>query len=56
MITTVLITLIVIGVLLYLVNTFIPMDSRIKTLFNIVAIVFVVIWLVKVLGLMKYLP
>ena len=52
---TILITLIILGVLLYLVNSFIPMDIKIKKLFNIVAIVFICIWLLKVLGLMKYL-
>lgn len=49
------ITLIVVGVLLYLVNTFLPMDSKIKTIINILAVVLVILWLVKVLGLMRYL-
>jgi len=38
-------TLIVIGVLLWLVNTYIPMDDKIKKLINIVVIVCVVVWL-----------
>jgi hypothetical protein len=41
-------TLIVIGVLLWLINTYIPMDAKIKKIINIVVVVAVIIW---VLGL-----
>ncbi|MEO8254142.1 MAG: Thivi_2564 family membrane protein [Flavobacterium sp.] len=47
---TVLLVLIVVGVLLWLVNTYIPMDSKIKSILNIVVVIFVVIWLLKVFG------
>ena len=40
-----LVTLIVIGVLLWLVNTYIPMDPKIKQILNIVIVVVVVLWL-----------
>ena len=40
-----LITLIVVGVLLYMVNRYIPMASSIKTILNVVVVVFVCIWL-----------
>ena len=43
------IILIVIGVLLWLVNTFIPMDPKIKSILNAVIIIFVVIWLLWIL-------
>lgn len=46
------ITLIVVGVLLWLVNSYIPMDSKIKRILNIVVVVAVVIWLLNVMGLM----
>jgi len=49
------ITLVVVGVLLYLLNTFFPIDGNIKKIINILAIVVVVVWLIKVLGLMSYL-
>jgi hydrogenase-4 membrane subunit HyfE len=42
------IVLIVVGVLLWLVNTYIPMDPKIKQVINIVVVVAVVLW---VLGL-----
>ena len=46
------ITLIVVGVLLWLVNTYIPMDGKIKQILNIVVVIAVVIWLLQVFGLL----
>ncbi|PRZ23417.1 Thivi_2564 family membrane protein [Flavobacterium granuli] len=48
---TILLVLIVVGVLLWLVNTYIPMDGTIKKIFNIVVVIVVIIWLLKVFGL-----
>lgn len=48
---TVLLVLIVVGVLLWLVNTYIPMDSKIKNILNIVVVIIVIIWLLRVFGL-----
>jgi hypothetical protein len=39
------ITLIVVGVLLWLVNTYIPMDGKIKQILNVVVVICVVVWL-----------
>ena len=39
------IVLIVVGVLLYCVNAFIPMDAKIKSILNIVVVIAVVLWL-----------
>lgn len=52
---SVLITLIVIGVLLWLVNTYIPMDGKIKQLLNAVAVIGTVIWLLNVFGVFSHL-
>jgi hypothetical protein len=52
---TILIVLIVAGLLLWLVNTYIPMDGKIKTIFNIVVVLVVIVWLLKVFGLFTYL-
>lgn len=41
------IVLIVVGVLLYLVNTFIPMDAKLKQIINVVVIIAVVLWLLN---------
>ncbi len=44
------IILVVIGVILYLVNNYIPMDRKIKSILNIVVVIFVIIWLLSVFG------
>jgi hypothetical protein len=49
-IITVLVTLIVAGVILWLVNTYIPMDGKIKSILNVVVIIVVVVWLLQVFG------
>lgn len=41
------IVLITIGVLLWLVNSFIPMDGNIKTILNAVVVIAVVLWLLS---------
>jgi hypothetical protein len=51
----VVIELIVIGVLLWLVNRFIPMAASIKSILNAVVVIFVVVWLLKVFGLWSYI-
>jgi hypothetical protein len=43
--------LIVVGVLLWLVNRFIPMQSNIKSILNGVVVIAVVLWLLSVFGL-----
>jgi hypothetical protein len=52
---TVVLTLAVVGVLLWLVNRFIPMQSQIKGILNGVVVIAVVLWLLKVFGLFQYL-
>ena len=44
-------TLIVVGVALWLINRFIPMASSIKTILNIVVVVAVGVWVLKAVGL-----
>jgi O-antigen/teichoic acid export membrane protein len=44
------ITLVVIGVLLWLVNTYIPMDANIKKILNVVVLICVVLWLLSFFG------
>ena len=45
------ITLIVVGVLLWLVNRFIPMQGTIKSILNGVVVIAVVLWLMNIFGL-----
>ncbi len=51
----VIVTLIVVGVLLWLVNRFIPMQSTIKSILNAVIVIAVVLWLLNVFGLLSFL-
>ncbi len=46
------ITLIVVGVLLWLVNTYIPMDGKIKQILNVVVVICVVVWLLFAFGIL----
>jgi hypothetical protein len=46
------VTLIVVGVLLWLVNTYIPMQPQIKTIINVVVVIAVVLWLLQVFGVL----
>lgn len=48
----IIIALIVAGVLLWLVNTYIPMDGNVKKVINVVAIVVIILWLLNVFGLL----
>lgn len=50
----VVLTLIVIGVLLWLVNTYIPMQSTIKSIINIVVVIAVVMWLLYGFGIISH--
>ena len=48
----VVIVLIVVGVLLWLVNSYIPMQATIKKILNAVVVIAVVLWLLNVFGLL----
>jgi hypothetical protein len=50
----VVLTLIVVGVLLWLINTYIPMQSTIKSILNIVVVVAVVLWLLYGFGIISH--
>jgi hypothetical protein len=49
---TIIIVLIVVGVLLWLVNNYIPMDGKIKSILNAVVVILVVLWLLQAFGLL----
>lgn len=50
----VVVTLLVVGVLLWLINRFVPMQGTIKGILNAVVVIVVVLWLVNVFGLFHY--
>ena len=51
----VVVVLIVVGVLLWLINRYIPMAASIKSILNAVVVIAVVVWLLKVFGLWSYI-
>jgi len=46
------ITLVVVGVLLWLLNTYVPMDAKISKIINVVVVIVVVIWVLQAFGLL----
>ena len=50
-IVNIVVVLIVVGVLLALINRYIPMASSIKSILNIVVVVFVIVWILQAVGL-----
>lgn len=46
------VTLIVVGVLLWLLNNYIPMDPKIKSIINVLVVICVVIWLLQAFGVL----
>ncbi len=48
---TLIVVLVVVGVLLWLINNYVPMDSKIKSILNVVVVILVIIWLLQAFGL-----
>ncbi len=48
------ISLIVVGVLLWLINTYVPMDGKIKKILNIVVVIVVVLWVLAAFGVLGH--
>jgi hypothetical protein len=49
---SIVLVLIVVGVLLWLINTYIPMDGKIKSILNAVVVIVVVLWLLQAFGVL----
>ncbi len=48
--------LVIVGVLLWLVNNYIPMAASIKNILNIVVVIVVILWLLRVFGVLTNFP
>jgi membrane-bound ClpP family serine protease len=46
------VTLVVVGVILWLINNYIPMDGTIKKILNVVVIIVVILWLLSAFGIL----
>lgn len=49
------VTLVVVGVALWAINTYVPMDRKIKSILNVVVVILVILWLLRGFGLMANL-
>ena len=49
---SVVVALVVVGVILWLINTYIPMDAKIKQILNVVVLIVVAIWLLQSFGIL----
>jgi len=49
---TLVLTLVIVGVALWLINNYVPMDGKIKTILNVVVVIVVVLWLLSVFGVL----
>jgi hypothetical protein len=47
----VVLVLIIVGMALWLINTYIPMAGSIKTILNVVVVIAVAVWVLKAFGL-----
>ena len=52
---TILIAIVIAGLILWLVNNYIPMDAKIKKILNIVVVIVLIIWILKAFGVFGYL-
>jgi hypothetical protein len=46
------VTLVIIGLILWLINNYIPMDQKIKTILNVAVVIIVILWLIQAFGLL----
>lgn len=49
------ITLVIVGVTLFIINSYVPMDAKIKTILNWAVVIIVVLWLLQSLGVLGHL-
>lgn len=51
-----LLTIVLVGAVLYLIENYIPMSPPLKTLLRVVVVIFVILWLVQIFGIDTRLP
>lgn len=52
-IVSLIVVLVVVGAILYCINTLVPMDARVKSVINVIILVAVLIWLLQAVGLLS---
>jgi len=51
---SILLVIIIVGVILWVVNTYLPMDRKIKTILNVVVVIILIVWLLRAFGLFTF--
>jgi hypothetical protein len=54
-ILSIILVIVVVGVLLWALNSFIPMDPKVRSILNLVVVVLLIIWLLQAFGLLNVL-
>lgn len=52
---TIILVLVIVGFIMWAINTLIPMSPNVKKLLNIAVVVFLVLWLLNIMGVFSYL-
>jgi hypothetical protein len=47
------VVLVIVGVILFLINNYLPMDGKIKNILNIVVVIVVILWLLQSFGVLS---
>ena len=53
MLIHIIIVLVIVGILLWLINNYVPMDGKIKSILNAVVVIVVILWLLQAFGLLS---
>lgn len=53
-ILTIILVLVIVGVLMWLINAYIPMAGPIKTLLNVVVLIILILWLLSAFGIFNF--
>jgi hypothetical protein len=49
---TIIVTIVIVGVILWAINNFIPMDGKVRSILNVVVVVLLIIWLLQAFGVL----
>jgi hypothetical protein len=49
-ILSLIVVLVILGLVMYLINGFIPMDATIKRILNVAVVIFLIVWLIQAFG------
>jgi hypothetical protein len=52
---TIIVTIVIVGVILWAINNFIPMDGKIRSILNVVVVILLIVWLLQAFGVLSSL-